>query len=441
MITANDHYQGIQRMSRERFSAVLRDRAAPAVLAERDPGEYWDAIVAQRADPAFVLAVFNHESGMGKYGFAAQTKSWGNTRPPSFGAQQIGVATQASGGQLSKYATWRDGCVSTAARLTTPAWVYHGRTIGQVFTGTPTSAEVWAPAGDSNDPAGYLRSVLDFMNRYADQPGNEPAAAPLPPPGGSTVEIIDVRHLLPTNPGGGSGERYAEKDGIIVHYSGPAVDRSADTLTVLRSYANYHIGPYLNEAGIAYHYDIGNDERIRLLRDPDAVLWHCARWPENRTYWAIHVMLGGDQHATAGQRTALDALVTHLREQRPIPRESVKGHQEVSATSCPGTLMEDFVLPYRANQGGGTVADGWRFPETGHYVGGGFYQYWRDHGGLVIFGLPLSEELKEGGRTVQYFERACFEYYPENDPPYQVLLRRLGADAAKAAGLTGAGIV
>jgi hypothetical protein len=30
---------------------------------------------------------------------------------------------------------------------------------------------------------------------------------------------------------------------------------------------------------------------------------------------------------------------------------------------------------------------------------------------------------------VQYFERAVFEYHPENDEPYRVLLRRLGAEA------------
>lgn len=52
------------------------------------------------------------------------------------------------------------------------------------------------------------------------------------------------------------------------------------------------------------------------------------------------------------------------------------------------------------------------FPETGHTLAGGFLSYWKDNGGLRIFGFPLSEETNENGLTVQYFERARFEYYP-----------------------------
>lgn len=285
----------------------------------------------------------------------------------------------------------------------------------------------WAVPG-----ATYGPSIARVANEIA-------STAPYTEPTGGDMEIIDVRDQLPTNPGGGSGERYAAKDGIIIHYSGPAVDRGANTLAVLRSYAEYHIGPYLGEAGIAYHYDVGNDARVRLVRDPDAVLWHCASWPENRTYYAVHVMIGDNQHASAAQLEALCALVDELRQRHGMARGSVKGHQEVSATSCPGTLMADYVLPYRAGKET-AVADGWRFPETGKYLGGGFYAYWRDRGGLAVFGLPLTEEMDEGGRTVQYFERSRFEYHPDNPEPYRVMLTRLGALAAKSAGLSGPGI-
>ncbi|HEX8231328.1 MAG TPA: CAP domain-containing protein [Chloroflexia bacterium] len=53
------------------------------------------------------------------------------------------------------------------------------------------------------------------------------------------------------------------------------------------------------------------------------------------------------------------------------------------------------------------------FPATGHSLGGGFYTYWQQNGGLELFGLPLSEEFNENGLTVQWFERARFEYHPE----------------------------
>jgi hypothetical protein len=66
------------------------------------------------------------------------------------------------------------------------------------------------------------------------------------------------------------------------------------------------------------------------------------------------------------------------------------------------------------------------FPATGHNLGGAFRTYWEQRGGLAQFGYPLTEELVEAGRTVQYFERARFEAHPENPAPYQVLLGLLG---------------
>jgi hypothetical protein len=73
------------------------------------------------------------------------------------------------------------------------------------------------------------------------------------------------------------------------------------------------------------------------------------------------------------------------------------------------------------------------FPETRHTVGGKFRAYWESHGELAQQGYPLSEEFTEvsalNGRpyTVQYFQRAVFEWHPENaGTPYEVLLSQLG---------------
>jgi pimeloyl-ACP methyl ester carboxylesterase len=72
------------------------------------------------------------------------------------------------------------------------------------------------------------------------------------------------------------------------------------------------------------------------------------------------------------------------------------------------------------------------FTETGHNVGGKFLTYWQQNGGLAQQGYPISDEFTEvsdlDGKayTVQYFERAVFEYHPENAPPYDVLLSQLG---------------
>ena len=65
------------------------------------------------------------------------------------------------------------------------------------------------------------------------------------------------------------------------------------------------------------------------------------------------------------------------------------------------------------------VADCRRFAETGQEVCGPFKRGWEAGGGLIRFGLPISAEIQEGNpvtgkeRTVQYFERARFEYHPE----------------------------
>lgn len=67
------------------------------------------------------------------------------------------------------------------------------------------------------------------------------------------------------------------------------------------------------------------------------------------------------------------------------------------------------------------------FPETGFTVGNGFLRYWERFGGLATFGYPISPELNENGVTVQYFERARFEWHPGLWPErFDVLLGLLG---------------
>ena len=72
------------------------------------------------------------------------------------------------------------------------------------------------------------------------------------------------------------------------------------------------------------------------------------------------------------------------------------------------------------------------FPETGKTVCGRFLTYWREHGGLAQQGYPLSGEFKDisplNGKTytTQYFERAVFEYHPENPAPNDILPSQIG---------------
>jgi hypothetical protein len=73
--------------------------------------------------------------------------------------------------------------------------------------------------------------------------------------------------------------------------------------------------------------------------------------------------------------------------------------------------------------------------DTGHCVWGRFLDRWRELG-VPIVGLPLSDQHQEtsaDGKTymVQWFERARFEYHPENQAPYDILLTLLGRQLFK----------
>jgi hypothetical protein len=84
-----------------------------------------------------------------------------------------------------------------------------------------------------------------------------------------------------------------------------------------------------------------------------------------------------------------------------------------------------------------------RLPNAEHDVCGPFLRAWQASGlsldgragvsqseSLALFGLPMGPprtEIIEGQvYTVQWFERARFEYHPENAPPYDVLFGLLG---------------
>jgi hypothetical protein len=92
------------------------------------------------------------------------------------------------------------------------------------------------------------------------------------------------------------------------------------------------------------------------------------------------------------------------------------------------------------------------FEATAHAVCEPFLSYWHTHGlefdgrggtsyaeSLALFGLPLTEpelERNSSGDSVltQWFERARFEFHPNNRDPYKVLLGRLGAEGQALAG-------
>lgn len=142
--------------------------------------------IARRFSPAALLAWFRHESSAGTAGWATKTFSWGNTRPPSFGAAHIGVFNQdtdtfypagitpPAGRYLSRYANWIDGGISTIARF-----FDH-----QPYAGKDTVraiVPVWAPSNDGNDVERYIAAVLADIERWATPGGGAMGHVPKPP--------------------------------------------------------------------------------------------------------------------------------------------------------------------------------------------------------------------------------------------------------------------
>jgi len=77
------------------------------------------------------------------------------------------------------------------------------------------------------------------------------------------------------------------------------------------------------------------------------------------------------------------------------------------------------------------------FRETGHVVSYAFLDYFREKGGLDIFGYPRSEFMYEGGYIVQYFQRMRMVWHPENAPGSQMRLTNLGEVYIERFGIPG----
>lgn len=80
------------------------------------------------------------------------------------------------------------------------------------------------------------------------------------------------------------------------------------------------------------------------------------------------------------------------------------------------------------------------FPATGHSLAPDFRAYWEGHGGLAVYGYPISEPFTENSLTdgqpylVQYFERNRLELHPELPEEFRVSLGLLGVDLLRSRG-------
>lgn len=169
------------------------------------------------------------------------------------------------------------------------------------------------------------------------------------------------------------------------------------------------------------HAEIGDAGQVlvRWGRDPDSGISVLSTLPGKVSLYLSRIVSGWDD------RRKLTVSVDGGEEQQ-VDRSPGMVAFGVDANR---SYRLDFGRPAAFEPAQSIGADSSRyFPETMHNLSSGFKYYWEHRGGLPIFGFPISEEFTEEGYTVQYFERARFEYHPEfKGTQYEVELGLLGS--------------
>ena len=418
----------LPRISEERFEEVLRQAGSPAAPEARSG---YRAVAAQGVDPLLALAIFRHESRLGTAGLvpAYDLRNPGATRSSRTG---VGEPVQPPGrGQFWRYPSWTEGFRDLAARLVDPGFVYAQRglrTIGEVI---PT----WAPASDGNSPQNYIQAVVRTMEELREDTIGVPFRVALIP------KDNENRPGYPMRP-----------EWVTVHETGnPRPGANAEAHRVFT-----HDGG--GKDTVSFHFVVDDREVVQLLPLTENG-WHAGDGPDgpgNRTSIAIETCV--NQDGDWGRTKAnLARLLAAICRAYGWGTDRIVQHGRWSGKNCPSKIRAEgswdrLLAEVQRLLGLKEESSVRHFPETGQSIAHGFKAFWEAYGGLPIFGLPLSGELdevisgcgcpKDGqAHAVQYFERAVFEHHPGLAPDrFDVLLRRLGAEAARARGLSGPGI-
>lgn len=159
-------------------------------------------------------------------------------------------------------------------------------------------------------------------------------------------------------------------------------------------------------------------------------------------YWRANGGLGIFGNPISEVQTERDTVRNQTAQVQWFERARFELHPELAGTPYQvqlsllgrqATVDREAEPPFLAIAPFSNTADATFFPQTGHGLSASFKQFWESHGALSIFGYPLSEAFSEQNPSdgkqysVQYFERARFEYHPANPPAYQVELGLLGS--------------
>jgi hypothetical protein len=204
------------------------------------------------------------------------------------------------------------------------------------------------------------------------------------------------------------------------------------------------VNPTVRCSSQLLRYSDGEWHDISLVLSPLKVISALALIPGTNRGWLSLADCG----EFSGQRMRFDdgVLTRDATGAQLMPHTYALLNDDVQWAASEGAMLRysDERLPTERVAGAGPGVR--YFPTTGHTLSGPFRQYYETHGlelgdrgvsdreALALFGYPLSETFTEINPDtgellqVQYFERARFEYHPENPEPYKVLLGRLGVN-------------
>ncbi len=156
-------------------------------------------------------------------------------------------------------------------------------------------------------------------------------------------------------------------------------------------------------------------------------------------YWNAHGGLAQQGYPISDELQEVSDTDGKTYTMQYFQRAVFEKHPEFAGTPSEVLLSLLGVFYYNDKYGGNapnqqaSTVNPRQFTETGKTLGGAFRTYWEAHGGLAQQGFPISNEFSEvsatDGKTytVQYFERAVFEYHAEfAGTPNEVLLSLLG---------------
>ena len=168
----------------------------------------------------------------------------------------------------------------------------------------------------------------------------------------------------------------------------------------------------------------------------DFIFWEdFVNFPDDPTIelWGYDIRTGSIFQAAAGPGSH---EYPHLRGDLIVWQATTTDHRDIFAAPIQS------ILPTSERPESAATEGAFWFSETGHTLGNEFQAFWSQSGGLPVFGFSLTEEFLERNPdtgevlTVQYLERQRFEHHPElAGTPYEVLIGRLGVEAAERRGL------